>query len=92
MAKNQRFVVCAANRNKEGKIVAGARHWDSVMRGQILIDGKRPKNWFDAEQGFIDQSGVFLTRQEAWVIAKAANQIKYWNGHNEGTLFSEDLY
>lgn len=90
--KNQRIIVCAANRNKEGKIVTGARHWDSVMRGQILVDGKRPANWFDAEQGFIDQAGAFLTRREAWIVAEKAGQIKYWNGHNEGILFSEDLY
>ena len=92
MAKNIRVIVCAANRNKAGKIVAGARHWDIIMRGQILKNDKRPKDWFDVEQGFIDQSGIFLNRQEAWNVAKAAGQIKYWNGNCEGTLFSEDLY
>lgn len=93
MPKNQRVIVCAANRSvKTGQIVAGARHWDSVMRGQILVNGERPKEWFDAEQGFIDQAGVFLTRREAWLVAEQAGQIKFWNGHNKGILFSEDLY
>lgn len=90
--KNQRVIVCAANRNKAGLIVAGARHWDSVMRGVVLKDGARPSEWFEAEQGFIDQAGVFLTREEAWKVAESAGQIKYAPDHSKGILYSEDLY
>ena len=52
-------VVCAAIRsNQTGQVVCGARHWDVVMRGQVLKDGKRPPEWLSAEQGFIDQFGI----------------------------------
>ena len=88
----QRVVVCAAIRNKAGKIVCGARHYDAAMRGQFLRGGKRPKTWLSAEQGFIDQFCVFMTRQEAWVVAEAAGQIKYGRDYSIGTLYSEDLY
>jgi hypothetical protein len=44
------------------------------------------------EQGFIDQFGVFMTREEAYVVAKAAGQIKYRCGGDDGVLFSENLY
>ena len=88
----QRVVVCAAIRRKDGKIVCGARHFDAAMRGQFLRGGKRPKKWFSAEQGFIDQWCVFMDRQEAWKVAEAAGQIKYGRDYSKGTLYSEDLY
>lgn len=87
-----RVVVCAAIRSKTGKLVCGARHWDAAMRGQVLVDGKRPSEWLSAEQGFIDQFCVFMDRQEAWKVAEAAGQIKYGPEHSKGTLYSEDLY
>ena len=100
---NQR-VVCAANRRKDGKIVCGARHCDSIMRQQIgsrldltRSDAEREESasWITAEQGFIDQFGTFLTRTEAWKIAEANGQIIRRCGgdeYNGGTLFSENLY
>lgn len=92
--KNQRVIVCAANRSKKtGRIVCGARHWDGPMRDMALNGAtKMPKEWGGAEQGFIDQAGTWLTREEAWVVAKKAGQIKYASGNTDGTLFSEDLY
>ena len=87
-----RVVVCAAIRRKDGKVVCGARHFDAAMRGQILVGGKRPKKWLSAEQGFIDQFCVFMTREEAWKVASVAGQIKYGREYSIGTLYSEDLY
>ena len=87
-----RVVVCAANRFKSGKIVCGARHWDSVMRGQILVEDKRLPEWISVEQGFIDQFGVFMDRCEAYQVAQAAGQIKYGQSYSKGVLYSEDLY
>jgi hypothetical protein len=78
----QRVVVCAALRRRE-VIICGPRHWDSICRGTSK-DG-----W---EQGFVDQKGVFLTREEAWPIAKAAGQIIRRVGGDEGRLYSENLY
>jgi hypothetical protein len=97
-------VVCAANRNKDGRIVCGARHCDKIMRMQIgsrldlsRTDEQRAESesWITAEQGFIDQFGIFLTREEAWKIAEANGQILRRVGgdnSNGGTLFSENLY
>ncbi len=86
----KRCVVCAACR-KNDTILAGARHFDTVMVRQIeAID--KPHGYFaDAEQGFIDQFGLFLTREEAFILATEKSQIKE-EPNVEGTLFSEDLY
>jgi len=93
MNKHPRVVVCAAIRSaKTGRVVCGARHWDDAMRGQVLVDGKRPAEWLSAEQGFIDQWCVFMDRQEAYKVADAAGQVKYGPEHSKGTLYSEDLY
>ena len=50
---------------------------------------------YGEKQGFIDQYGVFMTRQEAWKVAEAADQINYRCGGDDkygGTLYSENLY
>jgi hypothetical protein len=39
------------------------------------------------DQGFVDQWGVSMSRQEAWVVAKTAGQIK--EVFTEGVLYSE---
>jgi len=92
-----KWVVCAACRNTEnGYIAAGARHFDKVMKTQI--EAMCPPDtdmmdhwsfgWSGADQGFIDQWGFYLTREEAAEIA-------YKNGQTETRLtilFSEDLY
>lgn len=82
-------VVCAAVRLRQGVVVCGPRHFDATMRKMIeqlrlTVTG--------AEQGFVDQLGNFLTREEAWDIAKARGQVRTENGICCGTLYSEDLY
>lgn len=98
----QRIVVCAANIYRIGNytisLLVGARHFDSAMRKQLdTIDEEfTPEESTGWKQGFIDQYGVFMTREEAWLVAEAAGQIKYRVGgdmHNGvGKLFSENLY
>jgi hypothetical protein len=83
------WVVCAANRHKDGRIVAGARHYDGIMRAQIGADYE---SWKGCEQGFIDQFGQFLTREQALVIARANGQIRRRCGGDEHQLYSENLY
>lgn len=92
-----RFVVCAACRYGE-MIVCGARHYDTVMHG-VLTQLKEDRLFAFEEvgkvdQGFIDQRGIFMDREEAYLVAKAAGQlnVRRQKTHNEGTLFSEDLY
>jgi len=94
----QRRVVCAACKIGD-TIIAGVRHFDMVMHGQLgrmpeFRDGDGYKRTVhQAEQGFLDQRGVFMTREEAFEVATAAGQIRHKSGKPEGKqLFSEDLY
>lgn len=80
---NQR-IVCAANKNPDGTIVLGVRHYDWHMRQQ--------KTHLLAEQGFIDNNGNFLTREQAWIVAMKENQVIRRVGGDEGCLYSENLY
>ena len=96
-------VVCAANRlNKNGIIVLGVRHCDQKMHETITLRKQlyADENWFQCEQGFVDQFGNFLTRKEAWVIAVKQCQIyRLVGSQDKGSmsradveLFSENLY
>lgn len=84
-----RMIVCAANRKRfTGEIVLGIRHWDAFMR-KLETEGD------PVDQGFIDQQGLFLNRNEAWKVAEAAGQIRRRVGGDDsdgGTLYSENLY
>ncbi len=89
-------IVCAAIRHPLTKeVLAGARHYDPIMRGILkhLTDhGDTRDVWYAAEQGFITNiRGEFVDRQQAWKIAEAAGQIRQVTG-SVGTLYSEDLY
>lgn len=82
-------IVCSAIRNKEGIILCGPRHFDDVMRLQIESSFH---DWKKVDQGFVNQRGEYLTREEAWVVANAAKQIIQRCGGDEEKLFSENLY
>lgn len=85
-------VVCAANRNLlNGRIICGARHYDNIMHDQINASEGR-EGWLGSEQGFIDQFGTFLTREEAHAIATNNGQIRRRCGGDATKLFSENLY
>lgn len=87
-----RRIVCAAIKHKvTGRIIAGARHYDKIMRAQIAAS-EGIKSWRGAAQGFIDQFGDFLERDEACVVAKAQRQRRHRCGGDEKTLYSENLY
>ena len=53
----------------------------------LLDEWSRP--W---EQGFIDQRGEFMTREEAHKVATESGQIIRRCGGDDGRLFSENLY
>lgn len=91
--KPQQVVVCAACTHF-GVVICGARHWDSVMRNQFRLiygDTAIPVGW---DEGFIDQFGEYLTREQAAIIAEKAGQLntRREKGWPEHMLFSEDLY
>ena len=89
---HMRRVVCAANRYGDDLLLLGARHWDKQMHAMADKIGFKRADYEREEQGFIDQYGVFMTRQEAWAVAKAAGQIIRRCGGDEGCLYSENLY
>lgn len=86
------WIVCAANRLREsGRIVCGARHFDAIMRAQ-MVASEGIDVWKRSEQGFIDQFGTFRTRKEAHTIATKNSQIRRRCGGDDGHLYSENLY
>lgn len=87
-AKTPRRIVCAANRHRQdGRIICGARHWDKVMRSHVTDGGFG--NW---DQGFIDQFGDWLCREDAWIVAMNQDQVRRRVGGDKGHLYSENLY
>lgn len=91
IAEHSRVVVCAAIKHRAGGgIICGPRHFDKIMNDQIRTNVHT--EWIDAEQGFVDQFGKFLTRKEAHIIAKERNQIIKYVGGDRVELFSENLY
>ena len=98
-----RRVVCAAILMDDGLIVTGVRHYSPDMRATLArIYGKglrafgkwwrKPYYFHEAEQGFIDQFGKFLTREEAFVLARQNGQCPHLPTTGTACLFSEDLY
>lgn len=85
----RRRVVCAAIRDMSGRVVCGARHFDIGMVRAIKEMMSFVEPW---EQGFIDQRGEFMTREEAHKVAADAGQIIRRCGGDDGRLFSENLY
>jgi len=89
VTKPEPIIVCAAIKNKTtGVIICGARHYDPLMR-HIISLMPDSQDWISTEQGFIDQYGVFHSREDAHMIARRAGQIK---ADKRDKLFSEDLY
>ena len=93
-----RRVICAACKHPldNGVMLVGARHWDKVMVAQFsYMDGPDRPSGGQWEQGFIDQFGAFMDRQEAMEVAKEAGQpidITRGCGGDDRTLYSEGLY
>ena len=85
-----RRVVCAACLYGDGVMLVGPRHFDATMRDQFRRFGLR----HDAPhvQGFIDQWGEFMTREEALKVATEQGQILRRCGGDGRELFSENLY
>jgi hypothetical protein len=61
------------------------------MREQIIASEGIDVWKSHCDQGFIDQFGDFLNREEAWEIAQEQGQIKE-EVSAPGILYSENLY
>lgn len=72
----------------EGHLILGNRHFCPLMNQTIqLLDLQEGTHDISVDQGFVDQWGVWMSRKEAWDVAKSAGQIK--KVFQEGVLFSE---
>lgn len=89
MEDDARIIVCAANRMPDGHLLVGARHWDSLMCEQADKLGYKGGK---EEQGFIDQFGVFHTREAAMKIVENNGQVLKRPVDTYDTLYSENLY
>lgn len=88
--KSERRIVCSANRYKD-YIVTGARHYCPQMNAQINLvglDALRAYAGDDYEQGFMDQRGVFISRQDALILAIENGQMRY--NTNRGRFIKDD--
>lgn len=85
-----RLIVCAAIK-KGDRIITGARHYDKIMRQQIIASEGIDFWKVGTEQGFIDQFGGFLNREEAWIVAENQNQIRK-QVSTPGILYSENCW
>jgi hypothetical protein len=88
-------VVCAAikfydQRYDKEIVVTSARHYDRLMHETLKMIGRDYLK--EIEQGFIDQFGNFLTREEALEIATRNGQIYRRCGGDHVRLYSENLY
>ena len=98
LERRVRRVVCAAIRAADGSVLLGVRHYSGDMHEQIVArhDGAKFKHRHDEDQGFVDQHGVFMTREEAYRVADEQGQILDWracgNGLDGRKLYSEGLY
>lgn len=104
--KNTSRIVAAACRvvavDGNEYIMVGARHWDSLMKGQLvtlcnmlIALGYTDDKLYESsrtDQGFIDQYQRFLSREEAWDIAVERKQIHRQIDDSRGKLYSEHLY
>lgn len=88
-AYRQRVVSAAMRDTTDDLIVASPRHFDSICHPIVEALERQGHNW---EQGFIDQKGRFLTREQAYEVAMLADQVLRRVGGDEEKLFSENIY
>lgn len=88
----QEIIISASALNPlDGMMIMSRRHCDEIfyaVADKIYGENADYNHW---DQGFTTSTGRFVERDEAWEIAKAAQQIRRVSG-SPGTLFSEDLY
>jgi len=76
-------------------IISSPRHYDAVHRAILaaLYYDDSFTGIDELSQGFVDQFGIFYSREEALVVATVAGQlVGRTKTQPESQLFSEDLY
>lgn len=86
-------IVAAAIRLQNGAIITRpppARHPTLILDAEKVKSGSEGRVLMGAEQGFLTSTGLFVTREEAMVIAKEAKQLP--SSFASGRLYTEDLW
>jgi len=90
--KQKEFILCAAI-NYNGTIICGHRHGDcyTVLRNLLknIEDANLPQR---EDQGFLTSYNRYVDRKEAFLIARANDQIFYGKECTDEILISENLY
>lgn len=85
----QEQITGVAIRDLDGKVwslPAPNRHYNVIHMIYTETKQQVPRNW---AQGFVTESGRFLTRRQARMVAQKTGQF---TGEVRGTLTSEDLW
>lgn len=94
--QEKEFILCASL-NHNGVIISGHRHSDcyEILR-KLQPELKEYELPQRENQGFLTSFNRYVSRKEAWLIAKENNQIKYGKESSENgeksELISENLY
>ena len=69
-------------------------HFDAFLRNSIQLLQEKHGVRVDEEQGFVDQWGVFMSREEAMQVVKASGQpfSLNRNGGEDDELYSEGVW
>ena len=75
----------------KGNIFTGWRHCEIGIA--MVKNGDCPRPYpYNPYQGFVDEEGEFIYRDYAYEIAVEAGQVIAGETHQEGYLFSEDVW
>lgn len=99
------FILCAAIHFQDGKksevkgiesgtVICGRRHSDCYQALSNLIGDQAFRSVNCDGQGFITSENRYVSRAEAWRMAKENNQIKFGpcSEFDQMELISENLY
>lgn len=86
------FILCSAIKLQDDNIISGYRHSDCIDTAKEYVQQGITRD--NCVCGFLTSKNRFVTRKEAFTIAKKMNQIwhKLHDGIDENILVSEDLY
>lgn len=76
-----------------GRVFAGTSHKAAIMAAANVLRLRPATVWKSAGFGFVTTRGRWLSRAEAWVLAKKRGQLRWGHVRSGATpeLHSEDL-
>lgn len=74
----------------DGHLIVGSRHFCPIMNMQINLLKLNCRNHnVITDQGFVDQWGIYMSREEAYNVAEKAGQIIKDYSYGKRVLYSE---